>query len=451
MLHKLLSTFEYEPAKKSEKDDGYFRFEAKPLFTNNGVCLEITLEVPLQSSLFTSAQAAAASQADLSKKKLAELIGMLKSYRLDDSRNFTVDENNKKVTLTAHALRKLARQEGTHGGLLEGATQPYSELNKCFSDDQQQIADELESIANGESVLFGITKQNDDYIISVNNNFCIHNRQDDESRNERSKQFRKTFIETTLRTALIVLISRKLNVRHANIDLKCQRNDQHISVTLKKPDFLKLMNLKPQDLANVVSRISTHQAAPVPAQVQRIQANEFNYAWAYKRLNDEIFQLNLKPVYEDKESLLAIVKDTFSKLNDLDAVCNLYDYIADPERKDFINIHKHPIYDSIFSKGNTSSWQELIHVIREHAFSLLMSKIGQGHISSVAMLNNTDLILSDNLSDTNIKDLNKYKVRSVFSDPRANSFVLRWFNTDTVKAIDKLIGIENSNRYQHVI
>ncbi len=435
MLHKLLAEFEYEPNDIGENDKGYFRFEVRPLVSNIGLSLEITLNVPLQNGIFTSAETVVANQAELYQSQFTLLEASLKSYKLDkEVGDFRINEEIKKIILTPQGLNKLCNIEGKPRGFILGTLNIYRELKACHCGNEIETNNELKLINENNSILFRLTQESENYVI------C--NKRGIDSVSAKSRNFHREFFANELKNALISLIARKLEVTKDQIALNCQNIADVFLIKFKKPDYEKLMGMTPIKASHL--RLSAPASNTLILE-RAVEAINIDYTTAKKTLDDNIFNLHKKPLYVDKEPLTNTVKETFKGLNDLDAVCDLYDYITAPERKEFVNIHKNPIYDSIFRKPNTTSWQELVHEICEHAFSLLMKKVRLEGITVGNLIN--DESSHTQIDSDDIRTLNLYKQRRVFAEPRANSSFLRLFRTNTVKAIEKLFkNSENPSR-----
>jgi hypothetical protein len=107
----------------------------------------------------------------------------------------------------------------------------------------------------------------------------------------------------------------------------------------------------------------------------------------------------------------------------LQAMCDLFNYINRGEHKIRINTHKNRRYDSLFSKNNTNAWTDMMKVIRDQAYQLLME-------------------LVDKEPDTNKKIalLEKMSNQAIFIEHRTNSFFNRFHDTKTVNAINQKIA-----------
>ena len=107
----------------------------------------------------------------------------------------------------------------------------------------------------------------------------------------------------------------------------------------------------------------------------------------------------------------------------LQAMCDLFSYINRGEHKIRINTHKNRRYDSLFSKNNTNAWTDMMKVIRDQAYQLLME-------------------LVDKEPDTNKKIalLEKMSAQAIFVEHRTNSFFNRFHDTKTVNAINQKIA-----------
>lgn len=134
--------------------------------------------------------------------------------------------------------------------------------------------------------------------------------------------------------------------------------------------------------------------------------------------------LNTANLADLKQRMQNAVRCLFTKMNqnDLESICQFYEYLKTPEINKYLNAHKNPIYDSIFSKTNTNSWQEIMKLLKNHALEILKSR--------TAEVNETQ---------DKIALLSKYRERQIFIDHRFNKFSNRFHNTATVNEIDKLI------------
>ena len=128
-----------------------------------------------------------------------------------------------------------------------------------------------------------------------------------------------------------------------------------------------------------------------------------------------------------KDKLKNTVASLTAKINNLDELCQFYEFLKSEHVIKLLNAHKNPLYDSIFSKTNTNTWQEIIKVIRTHAFTLLRNKTEQ---------------LSDSPHKAEL--LSSYRNSPIFTDHRYNKFINRLHSTHTVREIDNLIASHRS-------
>jgi hypothetical protein len=115
---------------------------------------------------------------------------------------------------------------------------------------------------------------------------------------------------------------------------------------------------------------------------------------------------------------------TWMSETDLDMACQFYEYLKTPDIFKYINAHKNPIYDSIFSKNNTDTWQKTMKLLKDYALGILKAKAAEleGSPNDKAAL------------------LLKYRDLPIFTDHRFNRFSNKFHNTHAVKEIDKLIS-----------
>jgi hypothetical protein len=93
---------------------------------------------------------------------------------------------------------------------------------------------------------------------------------------------------------------------------------------------------------------------------------------AKKYLDEHLYNQNTQ--YQFKKVYLDLIMSIFmrvcTKRGDADQrditteLCDLFDYINEKNRKNKINLHKHPWYDAFFSKNNTQQWITCIRQIR---------------------------------------------------------------------------------------
>ena len=133
--------------------------------------------------------------------------------------------------------------------------------------------------------------------------------------------------------------------------------------------------------------------------------------------------LNTATITRMKEKLKNTVTSLAAKMNNLDDLCQFYEFLKSEPIIKLLNAHKNPIYDSIFSKTNTNTWQEIIKEIRSHAFTLLRNKTEPLSEPS----DKAELIL-------------RYRNHPIFTDHRYNKFINRLHSTHTAREIDNLIA-----------
>ncbi len=98
------------------------------------------------------------------------------------------------------------------------------------------------------------------------------------------------------------------------------------------------------------------------------------------------------------------VNQKYSQTEIINQLCDLYDYINQPQNKDKINIHKHPWLDNKLNIVNTSSWQKMVGDIREISLTLLIGEAERLQLASRAEF------------------LQDYCYRNLFREHRDNGF-----------------------------
>jgi hypothetical protein len=151
---------------------------------------------------------------------------------------------------------------------------------------------------------------------------------------------------------------------------------------------------------------------------------------ATQYLNGHIFSIQGRV---DKSESIEHIKKVFIKLlheglNNkdvqlLDAMCNVFNFINRGEHKVIVNSHKNIRCDSLFSKANTTAWAEMMKVLRDQTYQLLMATV-------------------DNEPDIHKKIalLSGMNTKAIFAEHRTNSFFNRFHETITVKEINMKIA-----------
>lgn len=122
--------------------------------------------------------------------------------------------------------------------------------------------------------------------------------------------------------------------------------------------------------------------------------------------------------YEGKKDYLKLIVDTFKDMNNLDEVIQLYKIVK--ENHDKVDIHKHWFFDKIFGKKYTTSWQNAMKEIREHALLLLNKK----------------LVACNDDTEAKKKMIEDYNKSPIFTDHRSNNPFRFFYKPNTLKRLD---------------
>jgi hypothetical protein len=93
-------------------------------------------------------------------------------------------------------------------------------------------------------------------------------------------------------------------------------------------------------------------------------------------LDEQIYNKPTMRSYAEKASTIGALKILFNRIDNIDTLVALYDYINLPAHKDKLNIHRDLLKDRILLNDNTDSWIDLLDTFRKHAFKVLLARVG---------------------------------------------------------------------------
>ncbi len=223
------------------------------------------------------------------------------------------------------------------------------------------------------------------------------------------------------------LVSDKYPDLHNNVDMR--------SLICEKPlanGFTFMINKKACDDVLITAYLKSSPELPmVTPQVDltlesaKSQLNSFLAPFKDRYLSS----VNLTDIKARISNLVRCLVTWMSE-TDLDMTCQFYEYLKTPDIFKYINAHKNPIYDSIFSKNNTDTWQKTMKLLKDYALGILKAKAAEleGSPNDKAAL------------------LLKYRDLPIFTDHRFNRFSNKFHRTHAVNEIDKLISSYQSQQ-----
>ncbi len=223
-----------------------------------------------------------------------------------------------------------------------------------------------------------------------------------------------------LRNNLLRLLSNKIiKLTHGvpNVDENLKFIDDQVGsrVTIKECVFNKLHDLHVEFLNSFV------------VEQRRFDEQEHlieDASHANLIFKEKIFDRS--PIkYEEKAGHLKLIVDTFKKMSNLNEVIALYQTVK--ESHDKVDIHRHWFADKIFGKKYTTSWQNAMKEIREHALSLLNKKLGK-HYNDV---------------EAKKKIIEEYHKSAIFTDHRSNNLFRFFYKPNIIKRLDMTLDKYN--------
>ncbi len=149
-----------------------------------------------------------------------------------------------------------------------------------------------------------------------------------------------------------------------------------------------------------------------------------------------------------KEFHINEMKNIVRPIKDIEILSDIYHFINYAPNKKTLNVHEHSIYDTVFFKKNTNSWQVLIDVIRKQAFKVLLNNLGIGDIIIDNIIKHENTAIDGNNPVTIqepqkvIDTLKPYLEDKLFCEHRSNNFFRNNFHATTaVKNLRKVIEV----------
>jgi hypothetical protein len=167
-----------------------------------------------------------------------------------------------------------------------------------------------------------------------------------------------------------------------------------------------------------------------------------DFATAKAHLDRLLFGVPVQP-YAIKEAIRALIIEVFHHVKSgspaenrhvIDELCDLFDYINQPNHKAKINIQKNPTLDWIFSRPNSDSWRSIVEYVRIQATAQLFSDADSIHL----------FIPADK-----IRFLNDRRNKALFAEHTSNKFLATLGRTKAVEEIDKKISEYEQPRKTH--
>lgn len=208
-------------------------------------------------------------------------------------------------------------------------------------------------------------------------------------------------------------------------------------------------NWKKSQLLQIRARGKLYEVSP--------ESMTEDYATSY--LNAIIFKQRLQE-YGNKVKIIDEVYITFMKIKDIDALCNLFDYITSGKNKPKINLHQNEWLDWLcIFKENTEHYKMLIESIRAYAYDLLLSTMGLTADLADNVMNGQGstligydpAIVAEKLYPNG--DFSPLISRNIFSlhfsnFPLVNNPLVKYyFDTEAVTKLKQLAIISHENRH----
>ena len=251
-----------------------------------------------------------------------------------------------------------------------------------------------------------------------------------------------------LRDAFKHGIAAILNKRSEEVFVDTHYNELNaLSFNLSDDDFNAL-----KSAIGVSNVISVSQASGQPNELvleRAVGSSEASVELipAVNDLNETVFNPHRAPLptHREKLNLINTVRDKFLAVNEIKTLSAMYKHINLPVNKVILNIHDHPIYDTIFIKTNTNSWQHLIEKIRHHALQVLISSLGINVFAS----DDENAVITDAVKNKTInysdpqavkRTLELYLIDPLFCEHRSNNHIGNFFHsTKAVKVLRAVI------------